>query len=124
VADIDRASQLYHIGLGLPIVEKWAIGEGRGVVLAAGRATLELLNRAEAERVDQIEAGRQVAGQVRLVFEVPDVVGSSVSMQNGGAVAVNGQVQTPWGHLNQRLQTPDGLQLTLFQVTAEKEHNV
>lgn len=119
VDDLDQASRLYHTGLGLPIVEQWAVGEGKGIVLAAGRATLELLNRAEAERVDQIEAGRQVAGPVRLAFEVPDVAEASLLLQNGGAAAVNGRVQTPWGHLNQRLQTPDGLQLTLFQLSGE-----
>lgn len=120
VTDIDQARQLYHTALGLPVVEEWTVAEGRGIVLAAGRATLELLNQAEAERVDRIEAGHRVAGPVRLAFEVPDVAGASVSLQNGGATPVNGRVQTPWGHLNQRLQTPDGLQLTIFQPSGEK----
>jgi hypothetical protein len=32
---------------------------------------------------------------------------------------MNGTVQTPWGDLNQRLQTADGLQLTLFQLLVD-----
>ena len=33
-----------------------------------------------------------------------------------GAVLVHPPVQTPWGDTNVRLQDPDGLQVTLFQV--------
>ena len=33
---------------------------------------------------------------------------------------MNEPVSTPWGEFNQRLQTPDGLQLTLYQTSTEK----
>ena len=115
VEDLDEAAALYRDALGLPTVEQWSRPEGRGIILDAGPASIELLDRAEAARVDRIEAGEQVSGPVRLAFGVSNVETSASSLQNGGAKAVGGPVHTPWGDLNQRLRSPDGLQLTLFQ---------
>jgi NAD(P)-dependent dehydrogenase (short-subunit alcohol dehydrogenase family) len=119
VDDLDEAVRLYHDGLGLPIAQQWASAEGRGLVLAAGRATLELLDQTHAGFVDRIEVGRRVAGPVRLAFEVPNVEAATATAQENGASLMNGTVQTPWGDLNQRLQTADGLQLTLFQLLVD-----
>jgi catechol 2,3-dioxygenase-like lactoylglutathione lyase family enzyme len=119
VDDLDEAVRLYHDGLGLPIAQQWASAEGRGLVLAAGRATLELLDQTHAGFVDRIEVGRRVAGPVRLAFEVPKVEAATATAQENGASLMNGTVQTPWGDLNQRLQTADGLQLTLFQLLVD-----
>ena len=115
VEDLDEAAALYRDALGLPVVEQWSRSEGRGLILDAGPASIELLDRAEAARVDRIEAGEQVSGLMRLAFGVSNVETSASSLQNGGAKAVGGPVHTPWGDLNQRLRSPDGLQLTLFQ---------
>jgi hypothetical protein len=41
-------------------------------VLAAGRATIELIDRDQAALIDQVEVGERVAGPVRLAFQVPD----------------------------------------------------
>ncbi len=119
VEDFDRAATFYREGLELPIVEQWSSQEGRGLVLDAGRATLELLDETHAEHVDRIEAGRKTPGPVRLAFEVLDVGATAASLEGQGAVAEKETVQTPWGHLNRRLRTPDGLQLTLFQPAAQ-----
>ena len=43
-----------------------------GVLLDAGRATLELFDEGQAAMVDDIEVGRRVAGTVRIAFEVDD----------------------------------------------------
>jgi NAD(P)-dependent dehydrogenase (short-subunit alcohol dehydrogenase family) len=121
VENLDQAVELYHQGLGLPIVEQWATPEGRGFILGAGRATLELVDKAQADLIDRVEVGRRVAGPVRLAFEVPNVKAATAALQEGGANPLNGAVQTPWGDFNQRLQAPDGLQLTLFQLPADNE---
>lgn len=120
VENLDQALELYHQNLGLPIREQWASPEGRGFILEAGRATLELVDSAQAALIDRVEVGRRVAGPVRLAFEVPNVETATAAMQAGGANSLNGKVQTPWGDLNQRLQAPDGMQVTLFQVPSEK----
>ena len=53
-------------------VADWSSATGRVVLLQAGRATLELLDEAQAETIDSIEAGGRVTGTVRLALEVAD----------------------------------------------------
>jgi methylmalonyl-CoA/ethylmalonyl-CoA epimerase len=72
VSDFNGALTFYRDVLGLEQSADWSTGDGRVVLLEAGRATLELLDEAQAEVVDQIEAGRRVSGPVRLALEVDD----------------------------------------------------
>ena len=117
VDDLDRVAALYRDGLGLPVVQEWESPQGRGHVLAVERATVELVDEVQADHIDRIEAGRRVSGSVRLAFEVPDVESAAASLLARGAHVLGEPVQTPWGHLNQRLQSTDCMQLTLFQRT-------
>jgi hypothetical protein len=78
------------------------------------------VDQAQAEHIDRIEVGERVSGPVRLAFGVSNVEAWASSLQDGGAQAVGRPVYTPWGDLNQRLQAPDGAQLTLFQSAAER----
>jgi lactoylglutathione lyase len=116
VADFDAALRLFRDGFGLPVVQQWTVGEGRGIVLAAGpETTIELLNTTEATRVDGIEAGGHPAGAVRLAFAVADVASVAGAVLAAGGKPVHAAVPTPWGDYNQRLATPDGLHITLYQ---------
>jgi catechol 2,3-dioxygenase-like lactoylglutathione lyase family enzyme len=117
VDDFDRAVAFYRDGFGLATVKEWRSPEGRGVVLAAGRGTVEILDQADAIYTDEVEAGRRIAGPVRLAFEVTDVRATSAALQAHGAEAVREPVATTWGDLNQRLQAPDGMQISLFQLS-------
>lgn len=114
--DYDGAVRLYRDALGLPTVEEWDGPEGRGIVLDAGRATLELLSTEQAEQVDGIEAGGRRAGPVRLALEVADSVATADALVGAGAERIAEPVDTPWRHRNVRLLAPDGMQLTLFTV--------
>ncbi len=114
VEDFEGAVALYGEALGLPVVEGWDEPHGRGFVLAAGTATIEILDRSEAEFVDEIEAGNRVSGSVRLALGVADVEKMAGTLRERGAEVVNRPVMTRWGDFNQRLRTPDGMQLTLF----------
>lgn len=114
VDDFARAVALYRDGLSLPIVSEWGDDKGRGIVLAAGRATLELLDHADAEHTDAIEAGRRVSGPVRLALEVPDVERAASTLTAHGARVVREPVHTTWGNYTQRVQAPDGMQLSLY----------
>ena len=120
VNDLDGAAALYGDGLGLPVLKRWEDEVGRGMLLSAGPATIELLDRPHADLVDRIEAGERVSGPVRLAFEVPDIGTSASSLREKGAEAVGEPVRTPWGDFNRRLRTPEGLQLTLFETTDER----
>ena len=114
VANFDEAVAFYRDALGLEEVADWSSENGRVVVLAAGRATLELFDEAQAAYVDGIEAGSRVSGSVRLAFEVGDSAAVAQRLVAGGAEEVAPPVTTPWGDQNARVRAPDGMQLTLF----------
>ena len=114
VEDFDQALAFYRDVLGLEQVADWSSAAGRVVVLDAGRATLELFDRAQAEAVDAIEAGRRVSGPVRFALRVADSEAAAARLVAAGAERVAPPVTTPWGDRNARVQAPDGMQLTLF----------
>jgi methylmalonyl-CoA/ethylmalonyl-CoA epimerase len=114
VPDFDQAVAFYRDALGLEQVADWSSEEGKVVLLEGGKATLELLDEAQAELVDEVEAGRRVSGTVRLALEVTDSGETARRLVGAGGVQVAQPVTTPWGDRNARVQAPDGMQLTLF----------
>lgn len=122
VAEFDDALAFYRDALGLEQIADWSSEAGRVVLLEAGRATIELLDDAQATTVDRIEAGQRVSGTVRLALEVTDSDSVARRLVAAGAVQVAPPVITPWGDRNARLQAPDGMQLTLF-TTPERPSN-
>lgn len=120
VEEYDGVLAFYRDVLGLPAIEAWEEGEARGVILDAGRATLELLSLAQAELIDRVEVGERVAGPVRLALEVRDSDETARRLVEGGAERLSDAVVTPWGDRNVRVRAPGGMQLTLFTVPGEK----
>jgi len=124
-SDFERAAKFYRDGLGLPVLNQWIESDSKGILLGAGKATLELVDEAQAAEIDQIEVGKRTAGQVRLAFTVKPVEAVVDMLQQRGAGLVGGPVNTPWGHRNVRLQAPrgiqEGIQLTLSEVIGESE---
>ncbi len=116
VKDFDAAVRFYRDVLGLPALEEWRNPDGSGVVLDAGRATLELISTDQAETIDRIEVGTRVAGPIRLALRVADSGETQARLVAGGARRVAAPVVTPWGHRNARVADPEGLQLTLFEI--------
>lgn len=114
VRDYEAARRFFRDVLGLTEVESWDESPGRGIVLAAGRATLELLDEAEAARVDDLEVGRRVAGRIRLALEVDDSRTVAARLEAAGAAVLAPAKPMPWGHVNARVAAPEDLQLTLF----------
>jgi lactoylglutathione lyase len=114
VDHFDQAVAFYRDALGLQQLADWSSESGRVVVLDGGHATLELLDEAQAETVDVVEAGRRLSGKVRLALEVADSEEVARRLVAGGAQQVAPPVTTPWGDRNARVRAPDGLQLTLF----------
>jgi catechol 2,3-dioxygenase-like lactoylglutathione lyase family enzyme len=119
VDDFDAALAFYRAALGLAQVADWSSRDGRVVVLAAGRATLELLDERQAEYVDEVEVGTRIAGHVRVALAVDDSGATADVLERAGAERIAGPVVTPWKDRNVRLRAPDGLQLTLFTVLDE-----
>lgn len=120
VDDFDAALALYRDTLGLEQRELWEAENGRGALLEAGAATIELVDEGQAAMIDQIEVGRRVAGPVRIALEVADSEETARHLTRSGAELVAGPVVTPWRDRNMRLRAPDGMQLTLFTVLDER----
>jgi lactoylglutathione lyase len=114
VPDFDKAVAFHRDAAGLAQLADWSTENGRVLVLAAGRATLELFDEAQAAWVDGIEAGKRVSGSVRLALAVADSDEAARRLAAAGAEHVAPRVTTPWKDRNTRLRAPDGRQLTLF----------
>ena len=80
------------------------------------RFMLELFDERQAEVIDQFEAEKRVSGQIRFALQAPDLQSALKRLLANGATLVHAPVMTPWGDYNVRLQDPDGMQITLFQV--------
>lgn len=116
VDNLDQALAFYRDALGLPVEMDIASDHGaRVVVLRAGRATLELSNRAQAELIDQVEVGRRVAPTLRVAFQVADTAATTDRLVAAGATLIAAPTPTPWNSLNSRLHAPAELQITLFE---------
>ena len=114
--DFERLVKFYSDGLGIEPAAIWNNGQGQGLVLGMGQATLEIFDEYQAQAVDQIEAGRRISGQIRFALQVPDLDAAMERLLAHGATLVHPPIITPWGDYNVRLQDPDGMQITLFQV--------
>ena len=117
--DYERLVKFYCDGLGIEPAVIWNNDGGHALMLNMGRATLELFDERQAEVIDELEAGKRLSGQVRLALQVPDLESAVERLLSHGATLVHPPVTTPWGDYNARLQDPDGMQITLFQVAAE-----
>ncbi len=115
--DYDRMVSFYCDGLGMEPAQVWPEDQGRALVLDLGRATLEVFDEKQAETIDQIEVGRRVSGQIRFALQVPDLETAMQGLLAHGAKLVHPPVVTPWGDRNVRLQDPDGMQITLYQLS-------
>jgi lactoylglutathione lyase len=115
VDEFDQAVRFYRDTLGLEMRQSWDDTDGRGVILELPRATLEILDRPQADAIDRIETGRVIPGNVRLAVQVNDLEAATSALEEAGAKPMHASVHTPWNHHNQRVTTPDGRQMTLFQ---------
>jgi catechol 2,3-dioxygenase-like lactoylglutathione lyase family enzyme len=112
----EQAVRFYRDVLGLP--EELALdsdGGARVTILTAGRATLELVNPAQRQMIDELEVGRQVSPRIRLAFEVQDAATTTQLLTEAGAVQVAPPTRTPWDSLNARLDAPAELHITIFE---------
>ena len=116
--DFNQTAAFFRDGLGLEPGDLWT-DAGNGQMFQAGQASLEIFDPEYAAWVDQIETGQQVSDQIRFAFEVDDLQQTLERALSHGAVLVHEQVLTPWNDLCVRIQSPNGLQITLFQPKAE-----
>jgi uncharacterized glyoxalase superfamily protein PhnB len=120
-SDYERLVKFYCDGLAIEPAAIWNNGQGQALVLNMGNATLEIFDEAQAETIDQIEVGQRISGQIRFALQVPDLKAAMERLLAHGATLVHPPITTPWGDYNVRLQDPDGMQITLFQISGKNE---
>lgn len=120
-SDYERSVKFYCEGLGIEPAAIWNNGDGHALILDMGNATLEIFDEAQARTIDQIEAGKRISGQIRFALQAPDLMAAMERLLAHGAALVHPPIITPWGDHNARLQDPDGMQITLFQVVEKNE---
>lgn len=121
-SDYVRLVKFYCDGLGIEPAAIWNNGQGQALVLNMGKATLEIFDEAQAATIDDLEAGRRISRQIRFALQVPDLKAAMERLLAHGAILIHPPIMTPWGDYNVRLQDPDGMQITLFQASENKEH--
>lgn len=114
--DYDRLVRFYCEGLGLEPAQEWPSDQGRAMMLEMGQATLEIFDQKQAETIDHLEVGERVSGQIRFALQVPNLVAAMERLLAKGATLVHPPVVTPWGDYNVRIEDPEGMQVTLFEV--------
>ena len=115
VDDFDEAVSFYRDVLGLHQADDWSTSQGRCIALSVEKATIEIIDHAQADHIDGIEVGQRVSGQVRFAFQVSSVHAALSEAVAAGARMVHEPVDTPWKDVNARILSPDGMQVTLFE---------
>jgi lactoylglutathione lyase len=122
-SDYERLVKFYSDGFGIEPAAIWNNEGGKALLLDMGKATLELFDEKQAEIIDQLESGQRISGQIRFALQVPDLKMAMERLLAHGAILVHPPIVTPWGDHNVRLQDPDGMQITLFQVLDKDEQD-
>ncbi|MEO6734620.1 MAG: VOC family protein [Ferruginibacter sp.] len=117
VDNLQEVINFYQNALGLEVSKEWSEPTGSGIILDAGRASLELIDKKHAETIDEIEVGSRVAGNVRIALNI----GSNIeeigkTLEISGALKIADVKQAPWSKV-QRMQDPGGMQFTLFETS-------
>ena len=118
VDNLNEMIKYYTETVGLNISKEWHEDSGNGIILEAGRASLELIDKSHAARIDQIEVGKRVAGPVRLALNIGEnnIEEASSKFIAGGAGKIADIKQAPWSKV-MRMEDPSGMQITLFETS-------
>jgi methylmalonyl-CoA/ethylmalonyl-CoA epimerase len=117
VENLDEIIAFYRDTVGLKTSKEWDEETGKGIILEAGRASLELIDKKHAARIDEIEVGQRVAGPVRLALNVGSEIQKTAQlMQEQGAKKLAEVKQAPWSKVI-RMEDPAGMQFTLFETS-------
>ena len=118
VDNLEEMIEFYRDTMELKTSLSWDTQTGRGIILEAGKASLELIDSRHAEFIDKMEVGSRTSGPVRLAFNVgkDNILAASAKYISKGATKISEAKQAPWSKV-MRLQDPSGMQLTLFETS-------
>lgn len=117
VDNLEEIIKFYRDVAGMETSKEWHEETGHGIILDAGRASLELIDKNHAATIDQIEVGKRIAGPIRLALRVnEDIHSSTETFVEGGAKSLAKPTKAPWSDVA-RIEDPGGMQITLFTVS-------
>lgn len=117
VPNLEEMIRFYRDVAGMPVSKEWHEPTGNGIILEAGKASLELIDEQHAATIDQIEVGTRTSGPVRLALNVGDQLPElRQKLLEAGAQSLAEIKQAPWSKVA-RIQAKDGMQLTLFETS-------
>lgn len=125
VEDIDAAIAQYRDGLGMQVVDEWTHPDGqRGALFGVVPAALEIFDGPQADLVDTVETGEPHGRDHGLRVEVEDTEAlerlTGILDAAGATRHEAGVVETPWEQTCQRMELPDGEQLTISILPAHE----
>jgi hypothetical protein len=116
VENLNEMIKYYTETVGLNISKEWHETTGNGIILEAGKASLEIIDENHASTIDQIEVGKRVAGKVRLALNIGEnnIEEASSTFIVDGATKMADIKQAPWSKV-MRISDPSHMQITLFE---------
>lgn len=116
VDNLDEIIDFYKNQVGLQESLSWDEPTGKGIILEAGKASLELIDRKHKNFIDKMEVGKEgVSGDVRIALnfgsEMPE---KANKLLKNGAKKIGAITQAPWSKI-MRIEDPAGMQITLFE---------
>ena len=119
--NFEKTVSFYRDVLGLPLAHDWSTSQGKCMVFSVERATIEVVDHAQAAYIDGIEVGQRVSGKVRFAFQFSNVQTATNHARTAGARIIHEPVATPWKDINARILGPDGIQVTLFESPSDSK---
>lgn len=116
VDNLDEIIDFYKNQVGLKESLSWNEETGNGIILEAGVASLELIDRKHKNFIDQMEVGKEgVSGDVRIALNFgAEMQAVSEKLVLNGAKQVGRLTTAPWSNI-MRIEDPAGMQITLFE---------
>lgn len=116
VDNLDEIIDFYKNQVGLTESLSWDSPTGKGIILEAGKASLELIDRKHKDFIDKMEVGKAgVSGDVRIALnfgsQMPE---KSKQLLRNGAKPLGKLTSAPWSDI-MRIEDPAGMQITLFE---------
>lgn len=118
VDNLDEVIDFYKNKVGLKESISWDEKTGKGIILEAGIASLELIDRNHKNFIDEMEVGKHgVADDVRIALNFgSSLQDTSKFLLQNGAVKIGELTKAPWSNV-MRVKDPSGMQITLFDTS-------
>lgn len=116
VDNLDEVIDFYKNHVGLKESLAWDSETGKGIILEAGKASLELVDRRHKDFIDKMEVGKTgVSGDVRIALNFgTHMYEKSQYLLQHGANPLGKLTKAPWSNI-MRIADPAGMQITLFE---------